>query len=55
MYLSKHVLQCHRLDNKAQKAGNTTAFIVHKLELCLYEDGSDIEFLTSNYLPQNKI
>lgn len=54
MYLSKHVLQCHKLD-KAQTAGNTAAVTVHKLELCLNEDISDTKFLTSNFMSkQNK-
>lgn len=57
MYLPKDVLQHHRLDNKAQRAGNIGAFIVHKFKLCLHEEVSHIKFLTSNFMlkPGTKI
>ena len=52
MYLPKDVPWYHRLDNKAWKAGNIAAFIIHKFVFRFYEDASHIKFVTSNFMCQ---
>lgn len=50
MYLPEDVLPEHRLDNKARRSGNMSAFVGHKLLSRLCEDISHIKFLTSNFM-----